>query len=162
MYSYISSQDSHSKEHGKDTLTCNKPPAFIIMNKNNIATQSGKNTIVHCVGFNNCHTKLIFAEFLSGLQKPSAVPGEQAAWRWPFWQTECEEQTHEYLLPRLQVICSHYFYISVTPVLTARSLLCHCVSCRLLFWISTYRSWWMVWQPRSFVPTTPPSPSSSS
>lgn len=36
------------------------------------------------------------------------------------------------------------------------------VSCRLLFWISTYRSWWMAWQPRSFVPTTPPSPCSSS
>lgn len=48
------------------------------------------------------------------------------------------------------------------PTVPSFPLFFLCVSCRLLFWISTYRSWWMAWQPRSFAPTTPPSPCNSS
>ena len=34
------------------------------------------------------HPKVKFSDFVSGLQKPSVVPGEQAAWGRPFRQTE--------------------------------------------------------------------------
>lgn len=77
--------------------------------------------------------------------------------------------THEYMPPGLQSIwnvfsCNTCFTLFPLPLPSVPSfpLFILGVPCRLLFWISTYRSWWMAWQPRSFVPTMPPSPCNSS
>lgn len=102
-------------------------------------------------------------DFSTGFQKPPVVSGEQAARRRPLRQTECKKTRVNICLHGLSVFevkidNQNNFCRSFSPFHAGLLR----VSCRRLFLINTCRSWWMDWRPRCSVPTTPPSPCSSS